>query len=191
MNRTNEFPRVLDGRIGMDSVTEIKNMPLPLPEFFENVFDLLANAAGRRIQYRGIKIPLERDPIPDKLPGTSDIRGPVEADDLASRAREGIDRMSAIFTKHNNWRSPRPDPADGLPDVPEGKFAEGVPREDSPPRVKDLNCLSPCFYLGVEIGADGGGKFPEQGVSQRRTTVQNFFDKTKRSRAAALDHITR
>src|SRR5205807_6985241 len=103
MNRTNEFPRVLDGRIGMDSVTEIKNMPLPLPEFFENVFDLLANAAGGRIQYGGIEIPLERDPIPGKLPGASDIHGPVEADDLASGGGDGIDRMPAIFTKHNNW----------------------------------------------------------------------------------------
>src|SRR2546422_5950837 len=143
MNCANEFPRVLDGGIGMNSVTEVENMALALSEFLENGFYLLTDASRRRIQNRRVEIPLKRHPVPDQLPGAADINGPIQAHDLASGGGDGIDRMPAVFTENDDRRSLRPDPGDGLLDVPQRKFAEGVPGEDSAPGVKDLNCLSP------------------------------------------------
>ena len=72
----------------------------------EHFRDLVFDTRGRRKQDRWIEITLERDPVPDALPGHSEVRRPVEADDVAAGSRDRPAKRFPFVNTMTGTRTP-------------------------------------------------------------------------------------
>ena len=77
--------------IGMNAVPQVEYMAVGFTESCQHLGHMPADRRGGGIQYRGIQVPLQRNPVPRNAARGFDVHGPVQPDGVTTGPCEILD----------------------------------------------------------------------------------------------------
>src|ERR1022692_3354091 len=94
MDRINQCHRVIDRRVGEDSVTEIKDVTRTAGSLIEDGLRAIADFGDLSEQRDRIEIALHRNIVTETRPRLREIDAPVEADHIAASLAHQLEQIA-------------------------------------------------------------------------------------------------